>query len=109
MKKLLTCVIAIFIAMPVLAGTDGEKAEKKAVKAAIEKAYVNGIQNGGPIEDIENGFHPEFEMFILRDGQVSKMSIGDWVARIKKGREKKRDKPRTKVTHKFSMVNVVGN
>ena len=85
-----------------------DKSEKSQVKAAVLKAYVNGIHNGGPIEDIEAGFHPEFRMYVLKDNAISQVSIADWVSRIKSGRAKNPDRKRSPASADFNVVKVTG-
>lgn len=62
------------------------QSEEKTVQNVVNTAYVGGIHNGGPIADIEKGFHENFKMHVLRDDNVSEVTIGNWVANIKKRR-----------------------
>lgn len=71
----------------ILAGTAaaGEPTPDKAeVKRVVQEAYVDGIHNFRDVEAIRSGFHPGFEMLILRDGELSRLPIADWIASIEK-------------------------
>ena len=59
---------------------------KEDVKEIIQSAYVNGIHNGGPIEDIKAGFHEDFIIHSFSDNGVNEVTIQNWVANIEKGR-----------------------
>lgn len=85
------------------------KGEASAVKKVIEKAYVNGIHINRDIEAIKKGFHPDFNMLILRDGKIVKVPIAQWIERIEEGKKKNPGPSKVKTTHKFSMVDVTGN
>ncbi len=84
---------------------------KQEVKEVIISAYVNGIHNSGPIEDIEAGFHKDFIMHAFADNGINEVSIQDWVANIKKGRSKPDYDPnaRPKSTAEFTNISVNGN
>ncbi len=81
-----------------------------AVKKVIMDAYVLGIHNGGPIEDIEKGFHPSFELLgIGQDGStITKLPIYTWIANIKQARAAGRT-PSVKTECKFLSVDITGN
>lgn len=79
------------------------------VKAAILKAYVGGIHNGGPIEDIEAGFHPSFLMYRFVDNEISTLDIATWIGNIKQSREKNPNPPAIVTECKFLNVLLVGN
>ncbi len=82
--------------------------EKKAVAKVIREAYVDGIQNLGNIEAIQKGFHPGFSLLYIRDNQLKKFLIKDWIESVKKRKEKNPDRPKVKTTVKFLNVDVVG-
>lgn len=86
-----------------------DKKEMEAVKNVVYEAYVQGIHNGGEIAAIEKGFHPDFEMLILRDGKLQKYPISEWVAGIKKRRAENPGPPAQTTVHKFTNVDVTGN
>ena len=79
-----------------------------AVKAVIEAAYVRGIHIERDVDAIRKGFHPAFTMFVYKDGEISTMSIDEWVKRIEEGKKKNPDPPKVETRHEFSMVDVSG-
>lgn len=56
--------------------------EEKAIKKVIQEAYIDAMQNLGDLELARKGFHPEFEMLLFRNGQMSKFHIKDWMERV---------------------------
>lgn len=79
------------------------------VKQVVTSAYIEGIQNNGPIEDIKNGFHPSFNMLRLMDNDIKPVPIGEWIAAIKKRRQENPAPPANRTEGKFLAVDVVGN
>lgn len=85
MRPFLSCLALILtftLASPVCADNAGLTAEQSAVVQVITDAYVDGIHNFRDPEAIRRGFHPDFEMLILRDGKLEKLAIGAWIDRI---------------------------
>jgi len=111
MKRLIPFLITITLLMicPVLAQETGNAQEIAAIKKVVETAYVQGIHIERDLEKIKSGFHPDFSMLMLRNGQMSKMTIQAWMDRIEQGKKRNPNPPKVEVKHKFSMVNVEGN
>ena len=57
-------------------------AEQQAVVDVVTAAYVDGIHNFRDPVAIRKGFHPDFEMLILKDGKLEKLPIAKWIERI---------------------------
>lgn len=102
MKKQLTTLFFLSIAATSFAQTDEE-----AVKQVVTSAYVQGIHNAGPIDDIRKGFHPSFEMLRLMNNEVKPLPIEEWITNIEKSRK---DNPPSgiKTEGKFISVDVTG-
>jgi hypothetical protein len=88
-----------------------EEAEKEAIKQVIQIAYVNGLQNKGPVADIEAGFHPGFELLGVRNNEFTKWPIYSWVQYHEQKLKENPNPPseEEKVTCKFPMIDVTGN
>lgn len=86
-----------------VAQTDEEK-----VMNVIQTAYIGGIHNGGPIEDIRNGFHPSFNMVRLVDNKVVLTPIEEWIAGIEKSRQQNTAAAPVKMEGKFVSTTVAG-
>jgi hypothetical protein len=82
--------------------------EEEAVKEVITKAYVEGIHNGGGVEQIRKGFHPTFNMLRLIDNQIKPLPIEEWITNIEKAR-KESGTPKVKTEGKFVDVDITGN
>ena len=104
--KLFSTVFVMIMALCVI-NAKGQDSER--IKDVINKAYVEGIHNHGDLNDTRNGFHPEFQMFALRNGAVSKVSINDWIQRIESGRQRNPNPPTEKASAKFLSVDVTQN
>lgn len=81
----------------------------EAVKKVIEESYIRGIHIERNIPAIRKGFHPDFTMFILKEGVVEKLSIGEWIESIEKSIAENPDPPKREITWDFPMVEVSGD
>ena len=93
-----------FLFFPVFA-----QSEEAAVKEVVTSAYINSIHNGGPIENIRNGFHPSFHMLRFAGNNVNPLSIEDWIKNIEKSRAENPNNTPVKTEGKFINVTVAGN
>lgn len=56
--------------------------ERQAIVQVVTDAYVDGIHNFRDPAAIRGGFHPDFEMLVLREGKLEKLPLGTWIARL---------------------------
>ncbi|MDI6698896.1 MAG: nuclear transport factor 2 family protein [Candidatus Saccharicenans sp.] len=80
--------------------------DEEAIKALIQSAYVDGLQNLGDLEKTRAGFHPDFVLLGLRDGQLTRLPIADWIASTEKRKAQGQKPPVT--TCKFLQVDITG-
>ena len=66
-------------ASPALAQSDED-----AIKALIQSAYVDGLQNLVDLKKTKAGFHPDFVLLGLRDGKLTRLPIAEWIASAEK-------------------------
>jgi hypothetical protein len=64
------------------AAADDLAAEREAIVRVVGDAYVDGIHNFRDPVAIRKGFHPGFEMLVLREGKLEKLPIERWIANI---------------------------
>lgn len=84
-----------------------DTSEEEAVKALIQSAYVDGLQNLGDLEKTRAGFHSDFVLLGLRDGVLTKLPIAEWIASAE-NRKAQGQKPPLITCH-FLMVDVTGS
>ena len=102
---LLLAATAIAISAPVFGSGD---ADVESVKMVIVESYIEGIHRNQDPEAILKGFHPDFAMVMVKDGEVSKMTIQELVARIEEGNKKGNKRPAVETTYEFATVEVSG-
>jgi hypothetical protein len=83
------------------------QSEEENIKRVITSAYIDGIHNGGPIENIRKGFHPTFAMLRLMENEVKPLPIEEWIKNIEANRAKQ-STPTAKVEGKFISVSIAG-
>jgi hypothetical protein len=84
------------------------QSEEQNVKQVITSAYIDGIHNGGQVENIRKGFHPTFNMLRLMENDVKPLPIEEWIKNIEANRAKQGSTPTSKVEGKFISVIVAG-
>lgn len=106
MKQFFISLTAILCSVFALA----QSTEESAIKQVVTSAYVEGIQNGGSIDEIRKGFHPTFTMLRMVENDVKPYPIEEWIAAIEKRRaEAKQDAKQVRTDAKFLNVDVTGN
>jgi len=96
------------------AATRAEEAlstDQAAVVKVVTEAYVDGIHNFRDPAAIRAGFHPEFEMLVLRDGELEKLPIAQWIERIEARNAAEGTPPRDRrpTEARFVLVDVTGD
>ena len=108
MKKL-TFLLAMLFIVNLTFSQDLED-EKKAIKNVIQTSYVEGLQNEGSLEKIDQGIHPDFVLLGIGEGvDMWKLPIDKWKEKtekkLKEGKLPRKDKP---VTVKFLSIDITG-
>ncbi|MGC4021407.1 MAG: nuclear transport factor 2 family protein [Cyclobacteriaceae bacterium] len=82
--------------------------DEQDIKQVVNSAYIGGIHNGGPIDDIRKGFHPSFNMLRLVNNEVKPLAIEEWIKNIEANRAKEGNNVTSKAEGKFISVTVAG-
>ncbi len=101
MKKMLLLLMGLCMPMMMMA-------QEEAVKEVVQGAYVDGLQNLGDIQTIRDGFHPDFVMFMFRNGQMTKRDIQTWIQSVER-RKKDPNTTQPNIKGKFIDVEVTGS
>lgn len=59
-----------------------EQTEIQKIEKVIERGYVNGIHENQNRLDIDQGFHQNFQMVVLKDNALEKVNVDEWLQRI---------------------------
>jgi ketosteroid isomerase-like protein len=86
----------------------GDDADRDAVKAVVRSAYVEGVHVKLDPARMRAGFHPDFRMFVLRDGVLATVTLEEWISRLETGARERKGPP-AEVRHEFTLVDVTGN
>jgi hypothetical protein len=103
MKNLILLIIVLCFPLSMTASP----ADEAAIRKVIQEAYIDGLQNLGDIQKIRDGFHPDFEMLLFRNGQMSKMDIHSWIERVEQ-RKSNPDTPRPNISGNFVDFEIMG-
>lgn len=82
--------------------------QQEAIMEVIEKAYVQGLQNGGDLKETEKGFHPAFNLLIYKNNNIEPYPIGEW---IDSSQRKKAQGvvPGSKTVCKYQVIDITGH
>jgi hypothetical protein len=104
--RLVAPVLVVLVAVSLFAAPQ-VASDEAAIKALVQTAYVDGLQNLGDLEKTRAGFHPDFVLLGLREGQLTKLPIADWIASAEKRKASGQKPPLTTCT--FITVDVTGS
>lgn len=62
-----------------MAAEEALSGEREAIVRVVTDAYVDGVHNFRDPAAMRRGFHPDFEMFLLRDGKLVKVPLAKWI------------------------------
>jgi len=85
-----------------------ENAEKEAVRQVIEEAYIRGIHGDQDETRVKSGFHQDFAMLVLQDNAIDKVTVDEWLDRIKRMKVDNPDLWSARTTHDFAFIDVAG-
>jgi len=110
MKKLIMFSTLLFLVYTTIFAQETEN-EKELIKKVIQTAYIDGLHNKGNVDDIENGFHPGFNLLGVNDNMLTKYPIYSWIESFKK-RKAADSAPLTeeqKMTCEYLLIDITGN
>lgn len=108
MKRIVSCLFALLLAVSAGVSVAGE-ADEAAVKKVVVEAYLEGVHITGDPGAMRQGFHPDFEMLMLRDGELGRMPISEWITMVEQARKKGRYDENPDVSYEFPLVSVAGD
>lgn len=85
-------------------------AEQQDLKTLIETTFLNGVLNDLNIEQIRNGFHPDFAILIADGTNLKKLELPVWIKIVEKYKndpEKIKSGDRN-LEYKFDLIDVTG-
>ncbi len=112
MRKLLYLFIFVIVVFPpTRTKAQSAENEKSAIKKVIMSAYVDGLHNKGDLKATKKGFHPGFDLLIMRNNKLEKLPIYNWLASAKerKAKDPSPIKETDKTKCKFLNIDVTGN
>jgi len=107
MKK--TSLLIAFIMLCIIRLPAQESSDDAQIRKVIESAYIDGIHNLGNIEEINRGFHPGFDLLILRNNSLSKLPIYTWLESVAHRKAEQPAGPEHKISVKFLFNDITGN
>lgn len=82
--------------------------DSDAIKELINKAYIEGLHNGGNLDETRKGFHPGFDLLILKNNQMEKLPIYNWIESTERKRKENPNSPSPKTTVNFVNIDITG-
>ncbi len=86
--------------------------DKIAIRNIVETCYIDVLYYGKDIDDLKEGFHPEFNMYVLSGNKIDKLSLEQWIERLKAVRARKssttNSDEKNRYKHEFKSIDVTG-
>ena len=89
-------------------GAMAAEEDRRAIESAIRTAYVEGVHVKGDPALMRKGFHPDFRMFMLREGSLTALTLDEWAARVEKS-ARERTGPAPQIRAEFPLVDITNN
>jgi hypothetical protein len=83
--------------------------ERSIIKTVIVDAYIKGIHVNRDPAAIRKGFHPEFNIIVLRNDKITKVPLAKWIEKIESLNKENSGASKIKTTHRFLFIDVIGN
>jgi hypothetical protein len=99
----------VFVTIALTTTTFANPSEEDKIKNLINISYVEGIHNLGSLEEVAKGFHPDFEMLINKDGNLTKLSIASWIENMKKNRANNPHQVIERTEINYLSIDITGN
>ncbi|WP_372644678.1 nuclear transport factor 2 family protein [Ancylomarina sp.] len=108
MKKITSLFVMLLIIN--MAFAQDLEEEKQAIKNVIQTSYVEGLQNEGNLEKIDQGIHPDFVLLGIGEGdKMWKLPIDKWKEKtVKKLEEGKLPREENPVSIQFLSIDITG-
>ena len=106
MKKIALISLVLFVLS--ISFIKAQTNEEEAIKNVIYKAYIEGLHNGGNLDETRKGFHPGFDLLILQNNQLVKLPIYNWVETTEKSRKDPATLQRPKTSVNFVSIDITG-
>lgn len=105
MKKLTILLLLVAIATLKLSAQANDTDQ---IKDVINKAYIEGLHNGGNLDETRKGFHPGFDLLILKNNQMEKLPIYNWIESTEKKRKENPTPSPIKTMINFVNIDITG-
>jgi ketosteroid isomerase-like protein len=101
-------VVAVIVAgaMSMRAGAASVNGDEAAIRSLVQEAYIEGLFHLADLDKTRAGFHPDFVLLGVRDGQLTRLPIAEWIASAEK-RKASGQKP-TQTRCNFASIDIVG-
>ena len=104
MKKILIASFIMLTSIALMAQTN----DNDQIKEVINKAYIEGIHNGGDLNETRKGFHPGFDLLMLQNNQLNKLPIYNWIESSERTRKENPNAQRPKTTVNYVNIDITG-
>jgi hypothetical protein len=82
--------------------------DARAIERIVTRSYVEAIHNLSKPENIDIGFHPGFDLLIMKDGQLEKYPIYNWKEKVMLKKSEYPSGPEKKITCRILSIDITG-
>lgn len=102
--------IILFAALCILAtGLRAQTPDENAIRSVIDQAYIEGLHNGGSLDATRQGFHPGFNLLILRNNMLEALPIYNWIQGTEMRRKNQPQTDTVKTVCHYKFIDITGD
>jgi hypothetical protein len=105
MKKFIPIVALCLLTFVLKAQTTDEN----AIRRVIDKAYIEGLHNSGSLDATRQGFHPGFNLLILRNNMLEALPIYNWIQGTEMRRKNQPQADTVKTVCHYKFIDITGD
>lgn len=102
--------IILFAALCILSTSlRAQTPDENAIRSVIDQAYIEGLHNGGNLDATRQGFHPGFNLLILRNNMLEALPIYNWIQGTEMRRKNQPQTDTVKTVCHYKFIDITGD
>ena len=78
------------------------------IKQVIDSAYIQGIHGDQDESKVKGGFHRDFTMLVLNEGEIQKVMVDEWLTRVEQMKSDNPEMWAAETRYTYELVDTAG-
>jgi hypothetical protein len=88
---------------------DMNNGDREEVRRVIYQSYIQGVHGSQDLDAIDQGFHSDFAMLVIQNDTLEKVTMDQWLERIKTMKSESPDLWLAETRCSFELIDIAGN